>query len=1600
MLNFEGILFNMTAGKPRFVEEIEIPVDLATTLEQKASNADASGSATEAQDITPIDVVLALYDYVSSKSSQESQYLNLKQGDMIYVLSKLNSGWWDGIIIDDLKGKVTRGWFPHNYTCPIKDNPMSLAAHLSSERKPSFCSVGSSSRRSSGQSSIKSRKMYGVKSRRGSRALSPTPSFSNEKGGINPLTNIISHKSLLPVGPNGLIYSNSMSSAVLSSLDPNGDSSESVFQKNVSSSKLNPSSDPNDTSMHLNYSGIQNNSSSGSNNKISGKRNSQPGADNPIKILSLDEVEMIVSSVHTNNSPTWTPLPAIDVEGSVDSTDKVIYYNKELDLYCSEFPLLSNSVMESDLGSISNTQFPNEDHTVSLATRKISYINPTESVSPNTALFKRPCNTIEEKLQADTISLDTSLNFSHTSPSHKPSTPSTNISNKLLPKHSAPMRLQKKPILSKDDLFYYNSNDIRNWEELQECTLQYIKDSHNMFKERNFYIFTKSFDLAVTFVGYFQLASKLIQRQINNAGEKKDIRKTFKSILSSLAEISINSRIYFDSLAIIIPNHCNSDEESYENCLDIQRSEITVGSNACSEMTSQEERSTPARYSNAKSGTRNVSTSTTDTITLKNIRNEAGLLEHENTNRSPGTIGTWHTNQTRSRDQVTESLNFEKEESAHNYSQLANSIFDVTDQEFMNLIKKLNILYTLFQPFISASDFLLPQLLPRFFKGSFSGGSWLNPFAPYIHNITTSGINLSSASLRGFSSHSSLVPPKMADAIVLASGQPINEKAAINKNISLTSTMALNSSNRSLYQRTFNRAKSTKRKSSYPLHTDTLELMKIRAMDINDKISILKAKNFGISNNSKTETRNLEINSATYEQIKQSNQLLEILENLDLTVFVNLRRLLKLPPPDFDAESQEFLTHAIHATAPLLTEFFDIKQMFHDTIMCLIMTTQQTTLDDPCLFASMRTNVASGFYEPRKRLNSKFAHSTAKSEQNENYASELYQHLVSQDVEFNGMEFLSDADDLKIVCDKYLEISKMVCNIVGQLIEERESLLNYAVRMMRNSLVTELLRGEQEKWLGYYTDIPSEEEDSHADYFEEEESIHSDDERYEVDQNISDENSEGYLWFLRHEFDDGLIYDAKGKIRGGTKEALIEHLTTHDSIDPGFNITMLITFRSILTTKEFFYALIYRYNSYPPEGLSFDEYNIWIEKKLYPIKCRVINIMKVFLSQYWTPFYYESGLSEIANFAKTAITQNIPGSDVLLSEIEEKLDDTTTIRRLEIGKYAHAAKIEADQESARLAQQKISRKSVGKTTSASTTYSQLRKSRVLELDAHALACQLTIMEHELYLGITMFECLDRAWGSKYGNMGGSRAISKFIANANSITNFVSFTIVGEQEAKARAKFIGFFISVAQHCKDLNNFSAMTAIISALYSSPIYRLKQTWQLVPKQVKAALSELNNLMDSKKNFLNYREALKQVKDVACVPFFGVFLSDLTFTFAGNLDFLYGSNNSLVNFTKRVKIASIIEDILGYKRFHYKLKRMNNIQSLLDSTLEDLPHIEKQYQMSLQVEPRVGAAKVNESYQRSSNYKAVSAPSSNNEGSGTITSTKLKLNSSRLFK
>jgi hypothetical protein len=94
--------------EPRLQPVYRSPTPSFMTAYSQDEGSDGSSGADEESYISTF-FVRALYDYQSNDPSS----LSFRQNDIIEVLTRLDSGWWDGLLGDE------RGWFPSNYVAVI-----------------------------------------------------------------------------------------------------------------------------------------------------------------------------------------------------------------------------------------------------------------------------------------------------------------------------------------------------------------------------------------------------------------------------------------------------------------------------------------------------------------------------------------------------------------------------------------------------------------------------------------------------------------------------------------------------------------------------------------------------------------------------------------------------------------------------------------------------------------------------------------------------------------------------------------------------------------------------------------------------------------------------------------------------------------------------------------------------------------------------------------------------------------------------------------------------------------------------------------------------------------------------------------------------------------------------------------------------------------------------------------------------------------------------------------------------------------------------------------------------------------------------------------
>lgn len=648
--------------------------------------------------------------------------------------------------------------------------------------------------------------------------------------------------------------------------------------------------------------------------------------------------------------------------------------------------------------------------------------------------------------------------------------------------------------------------------------------------------------------------------------------------------------------------------------------------------------------------------------------------------------------------------------------------------------------------------------------------------------------------------------------------------------------------------------------------------------------------------------RNEQILRFIYKYLHHASSMIDLLESFDFTVFCLIKRsssgdsLGSNEEPRDDAQHDDNTTGNLTFDYPVVLEFFKAKQYFHTLVSKVIMYSQSLTLDDPDVFTAMKED--DPVLYNRETIKDPLERSAM-----------VLSNILMQQNKMKAPEAIT-LDKDEVVSDLLLEgidFCEHITTLVQQLVEERETILNYATRVMYDDFNVQLLVIERNN-----TAAGDKNEDSGAQYYS------------------SKKGNEDTPWYLEGDEECDLLLDIKGNIKGGTKEALVAHLTRHESLDSGFISVFLITLATMMSIGEFVQLLINRFNMDAPEGLSYEEYLAWKSMKQSKVRTKVLDIMKLLIDVHWCDSYYSiTVLQRWLSFAQLPTVKRFPVSGKIAEGIEKILRGEKTTRRQDTAVV------------------------LGKPPAPILKGFSIKKLKLQDIDYIEFARQITIREFLLFCQINKLACINKVWGKKSGLQETIEPITNFIKVSNQLTNFVAYMILRKDDAKKRVRAIRYFVQVAEKCRQYNNFSSMTAIISALYSSPIHRLKKTWAYVSRDILTQLHNMNRLMNSTRNFNEYRDVLKFIGSEPCVPFFGVYLSDLTFIYHGNPQYLL-NRTRMINFAKRSKTVEIVEGIDRFQKIGYNFQSVSEIQKYLDLWFDKCPSIEEQYQLSLNLEPR----------------------------------------------
>jgi son of sevenless-like protein len=398
-----------------------------------------------------------------------------------------------------------------------------------------------------------------------------------------------------------------------------------------------------------------------------------------------------------------------------------------------------------------------------------------------------------------------------------------------------------------------------------------------------------------------------------------------------------------------------------------------------------------------------------------------------------------------------------------------------------------------------------------------------------------------------------------------------------------------------------------------------------------------------------------------------------------------------------------------------------------------------------------------------------------------------------------------------------------------------------------------------------------------------------------------------------------MLLGIDGEVKGGTLPALVSRLYSDESNAP-YVAVFMHTFRAFVDSERLLKILQASYGALVPTPD--DSEPVKLEKKRY--RLRVGNAIKKLVEE-----VHDDGTNKA--LTDDLVTQFL---DRVMFPVDETLALTIKLKFHQRRSFV---------ESPNSVQQQFSEPAPKPLLPRTGT-----RASFLTVDALELARQMSLIDSELLRRIGPFELLGGAW-AKENKETNSANLLAMIASFNARSTLVVASIVAETQLKQRAVLLRKMIAVASECRALNNFHATFALVAGLNSAPVHRLQKTWAQLSDRERAAFAALGELVSSAKSFKQYRDTLHTVNP-PCVPYIGVYQTDLIFIDQGNPDTL--NDGRLINFDKCRRTAAVIRELVMYQ-LPYNLVPVASIQNFLTTAAETADD-KALFAASLEIEPR----------------------------------------------
>ena len=232
-------------------------------------------------------------------------------------------------------------------------------------------------------------------------------------------------------------------------------------------------------------------------------------------------------------------------------------------------------------------------------------------------------------------------------------------------------------------------------------------------------------------------------------------------------------------------------------------------------------------------------------------------------------------------------------------------------------------------------------------------------------------------------------------------------------------------------------------------------------------------------------------------------------------------------------------------------------------------------------------------------------------------------------------------------------------------------------------------------------------------------------------------------------------------------------------------------------------------------------------------------------------------------------------------------------------------------------------------------------------DVREVARQMTLVEQGLFKAIRPWELQNLNFARKDKSLAPN--IHAFTAHFNVMSKWAVWAVMACRDLRRRTRALEKLIDLADCLAGLQNYNGVNEVVSACTSSPVYRLKKTWAAISPRHTAKFKELSALMAPAKSYAAFRKKLHTLHP-PCIPFIGVYQSDLTFIEEGNPTMHDGG---FINWQKCRLQAGIIIEIQTYQQAPYCLAAVPWIQEYFLG-LKPRNDDNELWEISITVEPK----------------------------------------------